>query len=254
MLSGCAAPQKRGWGSEVTISPGWERVKQAALNAAKDPGTWVPAVGATVVAASGRDRELTESVMGEGGRYELSREAAESSDRHRTRLDQLWMVSLLATDSGSENVVSNKLRGAFTQAAIVNVSIATTNGLKSVVRRGGPGDDRPADEHDGFPSNHSVPPFTQAALIRRNLHYTSVNKFARYSLLAASYGLASASAYGRVEAGLHFVSDQLAGAALGNFLGLFMYDAFFEVGSPWQARFLPTPDEAAMSVQFSRPF
>ena len=238
----------------MTASPGWSKFKGAAVSAARDPATWLPALGAVVVQASGRDRELTENVMGEGGQYGLSHEAVASSDRHRTRVDQLWMLSLLATDSGPEDVLSNKLGGALTQAAIVNVSIATTNGLKSVVRRSGPGEDMPADEYDGFPSNHSMPPFTQAALIRRNLHYIPVNKFTQYSLVTASYGLASASAYGRVEAGLHFLSDQLAGAALGNFLGLLMYDTFFEDNRSWSITLSPSLNSHHTALEFRRRF
>ncbi len=250
-LSGCASPAQRGWGGEVTLSPGWSKFRGAAVNAARDPATWLPALGAVVVQASGRDRELTRSAMGDGGVYDSSHEAAVSSDRHRTQLDQLWMLSLVATDSGPDEVFSNKLNGALTQAAIINASIATTNGLKSVIRRSGPGEEMQADNYQGFPSNHSVPPFTQAALVRRNLHYTPVNSFARYSLVSASYALASASAYGRVEAGLHFLSDQLAGAALGNFLGLLMYDTFFEENKAWSITLTPSLNRhhAALGVR-----
>jgi hypothetical protein len=192
--------------------------------------------------------------MGDGGVYESSHQAVLDSDRQRESLDRLWMVSLLTTDSGPDEVLSNKLSGAITQIAIVNASIATTNGLKSVVRRAGPGEEMRADNYQGFPSNHSVPPFTQAALIRRNLHYTPVNKFARYSLVTASYAMASASAYGRVEGGLHFFSDQLAGAALGNFLGLLMYDTFFEDNKSWGMTLTPSLNSHYTAVGFRRSF
>src|SRR5687767_9470302 len=33
------------WGADATIAPGWDRIARAAVDAAKDPFTWAPAVG-----------------------------------------------------------------------------------------------------------------------------------------------------------------------------------------------------------------
>ncbi len=239
------------------MAPGWDKFKRAAVNAARDPGTWVPAVGAVFSQASGQDEDLTQSAMDDNWLYASRYDAILASDEHRASLDKVWMVSMLASDSGSDadgDWFSNKAGGMLTQAAIVNVSIGTTNLLKRVTTRASPTEALNAKGYEGFPSNHSVPPFTQVALIRRNLRYTSVNDFTRYSIITGSYLLAGSSAYGRVEGGLHFLSDQLAGAALGNFLGLLMYDTFFEEEGKWGLTLYPVSNNTGAVANFRRYF
>jgi hypothetical protein len=214
----------------------------------------VPAVGAALSQALGQDEDLTQSAMDDNWLYASRHDATLASDDHRVWLDKVWMVSMLATDSGDGDWFSNKARGMLTQAAIVNVSIGTTNLLKSLTNRASPTEALNEEDYAGFPSNHSVPPFTQAALIRRNLRYTPVNDFTRYSIITGSYLLASGSAYGRVEAGLHFLSDQMAGAALGNFLGLLMYDTFFEEEGQWGFTLYPINNNTGAVAHFRRNF
>ncbi len=254
LLCSCAELPRKGWGGDVSVTPGWGKFKRAAINAAKDPGTWVPALGAVYVLASGQDDDLTQRAIDDNWLYASRYDAILTSDDHRAWLDKVWMVSLLATDSGEGDWFANKAAGMVTQAAIVNVSIGTTNLLKSVTTRASPMPTLNEDDYQGFPSNHSVPPFTQAALIRRNLRYTAVSDFTRYSIITGSYLLAGGSAYGRVEGGLHFFSDQLAGAALGNFIGLLLFDTFFEEEGQWGATLYPVNNNKGLVVQFIRRF
>ncbi len=50
--------------------------------------------------------------------------------------------------------------------------------------------------------------------------------WAKYSINTVSYAAASGSAYQRVESGLHSFSDQMYSAAVGNFISIFIHDAF----------------------------
>jgi membrane-associated phospholipid phosphatase len=161
---------------------------------------------------------------------------------------------MLATDSGEDRLFGNKLRGLFTETQIVNTSIVLTNGLKKVIRRAEPYEGLDQIEYEAVPSNHSTPPFTRVALIRRNLRYTRFNDFSRYTVLGASYLLASSSAYGRIEGGLHHFSDQLVGAALGNFIGLTLFDTFLEEESLWSVSYSPGINYRGGSLQFSYAF
>lgn len=250
-LAGCAQAPVKGWGSEVSVSPGWAKFKRAAINAAKDPGTWVPAAGAALVMLSGRDEFLTQEAIEENWVYGSMEDAGDTSDEHALLLDKLWLASMLVTSNGEEKWVRNKAKGVLAEALIVNTSILTTNVLKKAVRRREPYEGLDHVEYEAFPSNHSTPQFTQAALIRRNLRYTSVNDFSKYSFITASYLLASSSAYGRVESGLHHFSDQLAGAALGNFIGLVLFDTFVEDESQWSMALYPTEDYSGALAQFT---
>ncbi|MFO0983311.1 MAG: phosphatase PAP2 family protein [Planctomycetota bacterium] len=62
------------------------------------------------------------------------------------------------------------------------------------------------NDHASFPSGHTAGAFTAATLIERNLGIA-------YGIPA--YGLATVTAFSRVEVGKHFPSDVLAGAAIG---------------------------------------
>jgi len=66
--------------------------------------------------------------------------------------------------------------------------------------------------------------------------------------------MASGTAWARVEAGVHYPSDVLAGAALGNFLTAFIHDAFLNLPEESSVGFFIQPSlrgvTAAVSVGF----
>jgi len=50
LLSGCSTlPNGRGWGEDATFKPGWQVVRESAVNAARSPYTWVPLAGAALL-------------------------------------------------------------------------------------------------------------------------------------------------------------------------------------------------------------
>jgi hypothetical protein len=65
-----------------------------------------------------------------------------------------------------------------------------------------------------------------ATLTSRNLDSVPMSAPLRTGLQVGAYGLGAATAWSRLEAGAHYPSDVLAGAALGHFLGVFVHDAF----------------------------
>lgn len=238
ILSGCAsAPRYTEWGSKVHMTTTFEKFKQASVKALKDPGTWIPATGAVLVMASGNDEQWTQDALHNNPVYGSKKEAADASEDANNTLDVLWFGSTLVTDSNGS--ATDKVKGIFAQGVIINISNTATNIIKRQIDRREPDPDLRHVEHEGFPSNHSTPPFTRVALIRRNLEYTNANDVTKYAVMTGSYYLATVAAYGRVEAGLHHFSDQFAGAALGNYIGLVLYDMFFEEDSNWNMSVIP---------------
>lgn len=104
------------------------------------------------------------------------------------------------------------------------VATNATGLLKQAVRRREPVGEEPSDE--SFTSAHAILPFAGAALVRRNTGQLGWPRRGTGAVNAAALISASGSAWGRVEMGLHYPSDQLAGAAIGNFLALFIHDLF----------------------------
>lgn len=95
----------------------------------------------------------------------------------------------------------------WTQAESLLAASLTVYVLKISVARPRPHDDSPTGSGNySFPSSHSAVAFTAATLIDRNS--------GPWAGIPA-YGLAGFTAFERVEAGRHYQSDVLAGAAIG---------------------------------------
>lgn len=84
------------------------------------------------------------------------------------------------------------------------VTAAFTFGLKAAFPRGRPG----GSGDDSFPSGHTSAAFVGASLIDQNLDWYWGT---------TAYGLAALTGYSRIEADRHYLSDVLAGAAIGIF-------------------------------------
>lgn len=94
----------------------------------------------------------------------------------------------------------------WTQAEALGLTLGVTEGLKALVGR-----QRPEDSNDtsSFPSGHTAMAFCAATLIERNCG-------PKLGLLA--YGVATLTGLSRIEAGKHFPTDVLAGAAIGTLI------------------------------------
>lgn len=229
ILAGCAAPGEPRWGANATWSPGWERVKAAAWGAAIDPGTWIPTAGAAVIVAGGSDKRLSDHYWDKRPVFGTIKRAVERSDELRTALHQAHFVTMMLTPSGATagEWFADKGRGLLVEESALGASRIGTNLIKKNVSRKVPNFDPVTNpDYESFPSNHGTEPFADAALIRRNLAAMPINDAARFGLNTATYLAASGAAWGRVEMGLHYPNDMLLSAAIGNFIALFVHDAF----------------------------
>lgn len=232
MLGACGTlPDNRGWGKDATLEPGGNRVQYAAARAVRDPGTWIPALAAVVMAASGADNRVSEWARDETPVFGNGDNAARVSDDLRAYTDVGMFATALLTPSGpSDEWLANKARGVAVEAGAVLTTIGTTNLLKRAVGRRQPS----GHGRESFTSNHATEPFARAALIRRNTDWLGLPGWAETTVDTSFYLMAAGSAWARVEAGLHYPSDQLAGAAIGNFIALFIHDAFLGLNTAHQ--------------------
>src|SRR4051812_36546962 len=62
---GCGTVRSgRAWGENAVYPVDWHRIPQVAKNAALDPITWLPLVGAGMVAAGGWDHHMSDWAVG----------------------------------------------------------------------------------------------------------------------------------------------------------------------------------------------
>jgi hypothetical protein len=224
ILGACGTlPNNRGWGEDATLDPGHNRFSRAAERAAGDPGTWIPALAAVVMVVSGADTRASEWARDNTPVFGSGHNASVVSDDLRDYTNVgMFATALMAPSGPSDEWLENKGRGLAVEAGAVLATIGTTNLLKRTVGR-----EQPEKQgNESFTSNHATEPFARAALVRRNTDWLGMPPWAETLVDTSFYLMAAGSAWARVEAGLHYPSDQFAGAAIGNFIALFVHDAF----------------------------
>lgn len=129
---------------------------------------------------------------------------------------------LTAFNTPSHDWVGNGL--AYVGTA--GISLFTRSSLKSIFDRDRPytyfSEGGPEDEaNKSFPSGHAIMAFSGAAYTTAlyALRYPGESSLYRTAVIASSWALAGTTAVLRVAAGTHFVTDVLAGAAIGTTIG-----------------------------------
>jgi membrane-associated phospholipid phosphatase len=225
ICTGCGTlPDGRRWGQDATFTPGFERIKESAANAARDPWVWAPLVGAAVFQVDDWDRRTADWAQGRTPVFGSQRSAEDWSDHLRTASVLAHYATLAATPSGatpSEWFV-DKARGTLVHVAAVSGTVLVTRGLKTTVDRYRPN----GLGTESFPSGHTSTSAVHTRLASRNLESIEMAPTARASLDVGLYALTVGTSWARIEAGWHYPSDTLVGMALGNFIASFVNDAF----------------------------
>lgn len=230
--SGCATSRGAPWGEGATLTPGWERVRASAVNAAKDPHVWVPLAGAAVLQVDDWDRDLSDWARREQPVFGSQRDAERWSDDLRSASSLAYVATVVFTPSGDapDEWFRNKAKGLAVGLAARAATSQVTQALKDGVDR-----ERPdGSERLSFPSGHTSASAVNTRLASRNLRAIDMPESTRRTLDVGLLALTAGTSWARIEAGKHYPSDTLFGMALGNFLAAFINDAF--LGAPDDAR------------------
>jgi len=228
LTSGCGTLRDGGsWGRDALYPVQWKRIPQAAKRALLDPGTWLPAVGAAVFTIDDFDQKTADWASANTPIFGSQSAANDASDWLRDALQVEVGVTGLITPSGKDPLEWTwaKAKGVGLEYGAIFINDEVTGLLKNWTGR-----ERPDGNGDNsFPSAHASAAFASARLSNLNLDAIEIRPWARRSLQAGNYLMAGATAWARVEAQRHYPSDVLAGAALGNFISTFFYEAFMNL-------------------------
>ena len=239
----------RGWGQDALYPVNGKRVSKALYNAATDWGTLIPAGGAVLSSLGDTDERVNSWATGHTPIFGSMDSASRTANYLLGILQAEVVVTALATPSGedSQEWISSKAKGLSVELGAELVTAGVTEGLKNISDR-----ERPGGGDKSFPSGHSSAAFTNVALANRNLQYISMSDEARVALEVGNWLLASATAWARVEANGHWLSDVFAGAAIGYFFGAFLHDGFMGLpeDKPAQVKVVPVHGGAMLSLSF----
>lgn len=227
LCSACTLlPDGSRWGEAATLTPGWQRVKASAVDAARSPWVWGPLASAAVLQVDSWDEEVADWASDETPIFGSPENAADWSDGLRTASVVGYGASVLATPSGDldGDWLLAKTQGAAVGAGAFAATAGVTGGLKSLTSR-----ERPDGSDDNsLPSGHASTAAVFGTLTVRNLQSIDVSPAMRTTLEIGAGAMTAGTAWARVEAGRHYPSDVLVGIALGNFMGAFFTRAFLD--------------------------
>ena len=248
--SGCGTlAGGRGWGQDATLFPSGAALRRAAVGALRDPWTWVPAAAAAVLTVDDWDENVSDWAIENTPLFGSADAARDASDHMRTALIGAFGASSFATKSGEEagDWIPAKAKGLGVGLGAVLTADFVTDKLKDETGR-----TRPNGTNDrSFPSMHTSQAFACAAWSWRNLDSISMSEGARTTSRVGLATLAIGTGWARIEAGEHFPTDVLAGAALGNFITSFVHDAFLGLPATTRVGLLVDPVEGSYGVRLT---
>ena len=212
------------WGEHVDFTPGWHRVGEAVKTAVKSPAVWVPLTGAAAFQIDHWDRHLSDWAVDHTPLFGSEGSADNASTVLKSIACLGYAASVVATPGGDRGPdwLMTKAKGALVGVSAIAATEFTTGTLKVAVGR-----ERPNGVNDNsFPSDHTSGAAVCDRLTSRNLDDIPMDDRLRLALQLGTEGVTIATAWARVEAGVHYPSDVLFGMALGNFFGIAFDEAF----------------------------
>lgn len=204
--------------AEAGFWPSGAQWREAALDAVTDPYIWIPAGGAAVTGLTGLDHTISNWAVDNTPVFGSPESANDASDYLRTATH----VGMLGTAMAVPEPWDSTLKRVLVEEAALVATTAATLGLKEASHRQRPDE----SDEESFPSGHSSQAFAFTAMGSMNVDALPLQEPIQTGLRLGLTGLAAGTAWARVEAGVHFPSDVLFGAALGNFVGHLIQGAF----------------------------
>lgn len=230
IVSGCASRHD---------SLSWERTKAAAYSAATDKMTWIPVVSGVAINVSGYDDDMARHIMDEDDPF-IDEDVS----------DRLRDVTTLTTYATAFMVPDNNMTIKTRRLVVESAALGAARGIVTIANNQIPKTAPNGWYDEAVGSNHAVTPFAASALTRRNVEQLDIPTWGKYSINTMTYLAATGSMYQRIEQGLHSPVDQLYSIAVGNFLALFIHDAFMASDTQLGIELHPKETKITLNIPF----
>ena len=217
----------RGWGQEATVWPGWDRLAEAACQAARSPATWLPVAGALVLQIDNWDHRVSRYASKQTPLFGSQQKARDASDYFLAASEAAYALTVLTTPSGERpgEWLAAKMKGLAVGMSAYGITTGATSGIQQASHRQRPNQ----ADFLSLPSSHSSSASVYSTLAAGNLRYIRIPEPAQRVGQLACILIPAGTAWARVEGNVHYPTDVLLGAALGHFVGNFMNTAFMNI-------------------------
>jgi len=227
-LSNCSSLRNgRKWGENVNYLPGWEKIGDAAYDAVTAPEVWIPLGGALIVYTTNTDNEISDWASEKAPIFGSQNNAGNFSDYFLLSSVALYSTTVILAPGGDDTNewIYSKLKGLSVVFGAYYANAFSTDFIKNESARLRPD----SSNRKSFPSGHTSKSAVHNMLALRNAE--TIPYFSEYKtqLHMGFSVMTAATAWARIEAKRHYPTDVLVGAALGNFVGAFMNDAFIGI-------------------------
>jgi hypothetical protein len=226
--------------------PGFERVGRALVQAAADPLTWGPALGAGAMQIGDTDEEVADWASDNNPIFGSRDNAQTASDALRIASWGSYAAAGALAPADDDAWAAQKAKGFAVGGSAILATAGTTEVLKTSVDRERPN----GTDTRSFPSAHTSTSAVSTRLAYDTLRYYDLSDGQRLAADVGLAGLTAATGWARVEAGVHYPSDVLAATAIGNFFAVFTTKAFLEpmTGTETRLSVAPVSDGALVSM------
>ena len=216
-----------------------EKFSRATQSAIQQPSTWSPLLAATLIAVADKDLELSDWAQEETPVFGSMQAAADASDSLVDLLVVSTAVSALfiPDQSDATDTLPTNMKFMLVESLGLSANGAITSGLKSAADRTRPNE----FNQRSFPSGHTSNAFTAANFAKHNMQQYDLEENSEKYFDWMFNSAAIATGWARVEAGWHYPSDVLAGAAVGNVVASIITDMY-----------LDTSENVTISIQLFR--
>ena len=227
-----------------TTAPSTARTYQAAWDAATDSRTWIPAAASAGFLILNADEAVSDWAQEHTPIFQTTSRAQEKSDSLRTLAHRSMDLAILSNFYVYGNTPQSWKQVGLGYGAAIS-STETAGGLKALVDRDRP---HPAPGSPSWPSQHATRAFAYSASARESFGAAGLNNPLTDSVILMGDIAAIGCAWARIEAGAHYPSDVLAGAALGNFAAIFLQRVFTPADSVFSLSLNTQKKEYSMSL------
>lgn len=210
-----------GCSTKRTFWPSMQTWKDSLVSAATDSGTLIPIIGATIIYAGGFDDDISNWAIEETPIFGSQEKASEASNNF-LRYSRYGMNASALFVYEDDEYLSPVLERLLLGQVSISLTFETTNYIKEETQRERPN----KSDRLSFPSLHASSAFAGVAMANNNIDSLPLSEGWKQTAKFVETSFGAATAWARVEAGEHYPSDVLAGAALGNFISLVIHDAF----------------------------